>query len=264
MFQHAKQSRVFQDIIHQIQEAILEGKLKAGDKLPAERKLKELFQTSRGTLREALRVLEQKGLITIKTGTSGGAIIKNITTHSVSESLDLLIRSQKVSLSDLAQFRRDVEGTVTGLAAKYITNEGLDSLNEIISKVKKYMDAGISDWDKFINADNKFHMELARIAGNPIYESVLRTVHENISRYYNIFLKKDATLIKHNYQDMCDILEAVANKDSAKAKSLARQHVKQFSKFMEKVDMSNMEEKLNINSTGDIFSPPKNKNQYED
>ncbi len=74
MFQKAKQNRIFQDVVDQIQEAILQGRLKAGNKLPSERELQEIFQTSRGTLREALRVLEQKGLITIKTGVSGGPL----------------------------------------------------------------------------------------------------------------------------------------------------------------------------------------------
>jgi DNA-binding FadR family transcriptional regulator len=254
MFQHARQSRVFQDIINQIQEAILQGKLKAGDKLPAERKLKELFNTSRGTLREALRVLEQKGLITIKTGTSGGAIVKNVTTHNISESLDLLIRSQKISLNDLAQFRRDIEGIVTGMAAKHITKEGVELLKKIIDEVKDYLDEGVSNWDKFINADNNFHMELAKIAGNPLYESVLGTVHDNIYRYYNRFLEKDAALINHNYKDMCDILEAVTNRDSARAKSLARYHVKRFNKLMEKVDVSQLAEKISINIEKDIIS----------
>ena len=72
MFRAAKQSRIFQDIVDQIQEAILDGRFKAGDMLPSERELKEMFQTSRGTLREALRVLEQKGLIEIKLGVGGG------------------------------------------------------------------------------------------------------------------------------------------------------------------------------------------------
>lgn len=58
MFQEARQNRTFQNVIDQIQEAILQGRLKAGDKLPPERELKEMFNTSRGTLREALRVLE--------------------------------------------------------------------------------------------------------------------------------------------------------------------------------------------------------------
>ena len=105
MFRQARQSRIFEDVIDQIQEAILTGELSVGDKLPAERNLKEMFRTSRGTLREALRVLEQKGLITIKTGTNGGAIVKCPTTDQITESLTLLLRYEKVSLRDLAEFR---------------------------------------------------------------------------------------------------------------------------------------------------------------
>ena len=101
---------------------------------------------------------------------------------------------------------------------------------------------------------NDFHMELAKIAGNPLYESVIGTVHENIYRYYNSFLQKDTELISHNYQDMCDILEAVKNRDSAKAKSVARYHVKRFNKLMEKVDLSQLAEKINVNIEKDIVS----------
>jgi DNA-binding GntR family transcriptional regulator len=57
MFQAAKQTKVFQDVVEQIQDAILDGRLKTGDTLPSERQLKEMFNISRGTLREALRVL---------------------------------------------------------------------------------------------------------------------------------------------------------------------------------------------------------------
>ena len=65
LFRVARQNRIFRDVVEQIQEAIIQGRLKVGDRLPAERELKEMLQTSRGTLREALRVLEQKGLIEI-------------------------------------------------------------------------------------------------------------------------------------------------------------------------------------------------------
>ncbi|MBN2123894.1 MAG: FadR family transcriptional regulator, partial [Deltaproteobacteria bacterium] len=116
MFRKAKQNRIFEDVVEQIQEAVLEGRLEPGSKLPSERDLREMFNTSRGTLREALRVLEQKGLISIKTGVTGGAVVNALTTSKVSESLDLLIRYQKVSLSDLAEFREGVEGIVAGLA----------------------------------------------------------------------------------------------------------------------------------------------------
>jgi DNA-binding FadR family transcriptional regulator len=118
MFQTAKQTKIFQDVVEQIQEAILDGRLKAGDTLPAERELKQMFNISRGTLREALRVLEQKGLIQIKLGVGGGSVVKAVDTDQISESLGLLIRSQKVSLNHLAEFREDVEGIVAANAAR--------------------------------------------------------------------------------------------------------------------------------------------------
>ena len=61
MFQAAKQTKVFQDVVEQIQEAIFDGRLETGQTLPAERELKAMFNISRGTLREALRVWNKKG-----------------------------------------------------------------------------------------------------------------------------------------------------------------------------------------------------------
>jgi len=232
MFQQAKQNRIFQDVIHQIQEAILQGRLSTGDKLPAERKLKEIFKTSRGTIREALRVLEQKGLIEIKTGTSGGAIIKAVTTHQVSESLNLLIRSQKISLNNLAEFREGVEGIVTGLAALRAKKQDLDFLKSILKQAEEHLREGVTNWNIFINVDNNFHMALAQIAGNPIYESVLKTVHDNINPYYNRFLSKEEKIMKENYQDMSEIVKAVEKGLADKARSLAQDHVKRFNQFM--------------------------------
>ncbi len=233
MFKVAKQNRVFQDVIYQIEDAIFQGKLKVGDKLPAERTLKEMFQTSRGTIREALRVLEQKGLISIKTGTNGGAIVENVSTGVISESLDLLIRSQSLSLKHLAQFREDIEGNVTSLAAQNASENDILKLKKIVEKVKIAVEGGVKLWDDYIEADNEFHMQLAHIAENPIYISIIRTVHENINRYYNRFLEKENERMQENYQDMCDIIEAIENKDSNKAQLLARTHVQRFNKFME-------------------------------
>ncbi len=233
MFQQAKQNRVFQDVINQIQEAILQGKLKAGDKLPAERELKEMFKTSRGTLREALRVLEQKGLITIKTGVSGGPVVKAVTTHQVSESLALLIRYQRVSLRNLAEFREGVEGIVTGLAAERARKKDIQHLKGLLSEAKAYVGKGVSHWDEFIQVDNSLHMALAHIAGNPVYESVLQTVHNNIIRYYDRFLPRKEHNMKENYEDLCEIVAAVENGQAAEARVLAQDHVSRFNRFME-------------------------------
>jgi GntR family transcriptional repressor for pyruvate dehydrogenase complex len=233
MFQQAKQSKVFQNVVDQIQDAILQGKLKAGSKLPAERELKELFKTSRGTLREALRVLEQKGLITIKTGVNGGPVVEALSTNQVSESLDLLIRYQRVSLRDLAEFREGVEGIVAGLAVERVKAKDIQYLKKLLADAKTLLDEGASGWDAFLMLDNQLHMMLAHIAGNPIYESVLQTIYDNIHRYFDQFLPREEGLLRENYHDLCEIVEAVENGQAAQAHLLVQNHVYRFNRLME-------------------------------
>ncbi|TET86894.1 MAG: FadR family transcriptional regulator [Desulfobacteraceae bacterium] len=233
MFREAKQNRIFQDVVDQIQEAILQGRLKAGNKLPSERELQEIFQTSRGTLREALRVLEQKGLITIKTGVSGGAFVNALTTHQVSESLDLLIRYERVSLRDLAEFREGVEGIVAGLAVERAKKEDIQYLKNLLAEAKTNLDEGSSHWDDFIQVDNQLHMALAHIAGNPIYESVLQTIYDNIHRYFDQFLPREEEILRENYQDLCEIVKAVEKGQAAQAHLLVQNHVYRFNRLME-------------------------------
>ncbi len=112
MFEIAKQTRTFQNVVDQIEEAIFLGNLKPGEKLYPERDLRDIFGVSRGTLREALRVLEQKNLIEIKLGPGGGAFIKRLDSKVKSDGLDLLIRHGKISFEDIIEFRESIDGEV--------------------------------------------------------------------------------------------------------------------------------------------------------
>ncbi len=234
MFQTARQTKVFQDVVAQIQEAILDGRLKTGDTLPSERQLKDMFNISRGTLREALRVLEQKGLIEIKLGVGGGSVVKGVDTDQVSESLALLIRSQKVSLNHLAEFREDVEGIVAAHAAKRCTEADILQLKEHLNEARKCIDQGTSQRDAFIEIDKQIHMTLAAVAQNPIYVSVLHSVHDNIHRYYERYLSMEEPELKENYQDLCDLVSLIEKGQADKARELARDHVRRFNQYMEK------------------------------
>ncbi len=234
MFRAAKQNRIFQDIVDQIQEAILDGSVKSGDMLPAERELKEMFQTSRGTLREALRVLEQKGLIEIKLGVGGGAMVKSANSEQIGESLDILIRSQRVSLSHLCEFREGVEGDVVALAAQRATATDILHLKELLKEAKKHAEKGATHRDDFIEADKKLHLAMAQISRNPIYISILQMVHNNIHRYYDNFLHMEKRELMENYEDLCGIVQAVEKGDEEKSKSLAQSHIRRFSDYMEK------------------------------
>jgi DNA-binding FadR family transcriptional regulator len=238
MFQAAKQTKVFEDVVDQIQEAILEGRLKAGDTLPSERQLKDMFNISRGTLREALRVLEQKGLIEIKLGVGGGSVVKDLNADKVSEGLALLIRSQKVSLNHLAEFREEVEGIVAARAAARISPADSDRLRDLLKEAGRCVDAGPSQRDAFLEMDKRIHMTLARVAANPVYISVLHSVHDNIHRYYDQFLSMDARELQENYRDLCDLVDAVEKGQAGRARKLARGHVQRFNSYMKNREQS--------------------------
>lgn len=233
LFRAARQNRIFQDVVEQIQEAIIQGRLKVGDRLPAERELKEMLQTSRSTLREALRVLEQKGLIEIKLGMGGGAVVKAVTTDLVAESLDLLIRSQQVSLRHIAEFRERVEGDAVMLAASRMTKAGSNALKKLLEAARQCTLRGPEGVSDFLTADKNIHLCFAKITGNPIYISILKTIHENIRRYYDDFLIMDEPQMKENFRDLEDLVAAVDKRETGKAVDIVRAHVRRFNGYME-------------------------------
>ena len=232
MFQKVRKNRIFQDVVDQIEAAILDGKLKVGDTLPPERELRERFEISRGTLREALRVLEQKGLIEIRLGVNGGAVVKGVTTEKISENLAQLIRFQQVSLEHLAEFREGVEGSVVALAAKRATPEDIVQLKSLLAQALEHKEKGLDSQDAFIKVDEHIHQSLARISRNPIYISILQTVHENIHPYFESFLPREPHVIEENYRDLYNIVHAVETGDDKNARRLARLHVQHFNRYM--------------------------------
>jgi DNA-binding GntR family transcriptional regulator len=151
----------------------------------------------------------------------------------MSESLDLLIRYQKVSLRDLAEFREGVEGMVAAMAAKRGTEADIRNLKGLLDDAGVFLKQGTPGWDAFIRIDNQIHMVLAKMAGNPVYESVLRTVYDHIHRYFDRFLPREESIIEENYRDLREIVKAVEGGQAEKASRLVQDHVARFNKRME-------------------------------
>jgi DNA-binding FadR family transcriptional regulator len=232
MFRAAKQNRIFQDVVDQIEDAIIAGKLQPGETLPSERELKDLFQTSRGTLREALRVLEQKGLIEIKLGVGGGSVVKAAPLEQVCDSLDLLVRFQQISLRHLAEFREGVEGNVAATASRRATRRDIIELEALLEKARHYVAKGVSEWRRFVEIDGQVHQALARITGNPMYIVIHQMVHDNIQRYYEQFLPWTQTRLEENLDDLCRIVALIKAGDADQASARARRHVQRFGEYM--------------------------------
>jgi GntR family transcriptional repressor for pyruvate dehydrogenase complex len=237
MFENVKVIRTFDDIITQIESAILNNDLKPGDKLPSERKLIEVFKVSRGTLREALRSLEQRKLIQIKTGVQGGAIVNQVDSTQVIESLDFLLRYQKITIKELMEFREQVEGMIAAIATKKIRQEDIQQLESLLSAIKKDLENGIEKYDEIFGLDRKFHMVLLRATENRIYESVISTVYDNIYKYFENYLERDSKVLINTYKELMDIFKAVKAGDAELARENMQNHIRRYYRMMKKREL---------------------------
>jgi DNA-binding FadR family transcriptional regulator len=191
-----------------------------------------MFNTSRGTLREALRVLEERGLIEIKLGVHGGAIVRGVNADQVTRTLARMIRSQQVSLNHLAEFREGVEGNAASLAAQHATPEDIQRLQNLVEEARGHVFQEPPDRNAFIEVDKRFHQELAIIGGNPVYIFIMETIHENIHRYYDRYLSMKRHELEENFGDLRDITQAVAAHKADEARVLAQSHVLRFNRRM--------------------------------
>ena len=233
MFKKTSHSRVFQDLVDQIQTAILEGRLKPGDKLPPQRTLMDMFATSRASVREAMRVLEQKGLIEVKLGVQGGAVVRKTNIDPATEVLTLLMHQNEVSLAHLEAFRLCVEGDVTALAARSAEAGDIARLRRILERARDCLRSDRPDAKAFVEIDIEIHTALAEISGNPVFMAVVKMVHETILGYYDRFTLRRPAVLEENYRDLGAIVAAVEKGDADEARRLAREHVRRFSRHME-------------------------------
>jgi len=226
--QKLKSNRIFQHVVAQIEAAIIAGDLKPGDVLPSEMKLKEMFETSRGTIREAFRVLEEKGLVDIRTGVGGGAVVRSMDADKISAQLSLYVQTQQVSFDQIAEFREGVEGVVTALAARRATPADVRRLTDILDRAREIIEKAEPDWQSFIRLDMAFHVAVSEIAANPIHIAVHKMVHDQIMGHNTRFSQylSNAENLRESYRDLCDIAEAVAAGDTARAGLDAQMHVR--------------------------------------
>lgn len=169
MYKHLQASRLYEQIISQIEANIEDGTLSAGDKLPPERELSEQFGVSRTVVREAVKALREKGLVRIYPGK--GTFITDNTSEVMRESIGLMVKiDQDKGLANLMQIRAMLEPEIAALAAQMATPEDISEMEQAIQA----MDEALDDADAFVEADQQFHHSLAQATQN---ELILRLIN---------------------------------------------------------------------------------------
>jgi GntR family transcriptional regulator, transcriptional repressor for pyruvate dehydrogenase complex len=219
VYKLVRTSRLYEQIVQQIEDSIVKGDLKAGDQLPAERDLAQRFGVSRTAVREAVKALREKGLVEAYSGR--GTFITDGTTQAVRQSLDLMVKiGQPEGSTYLAEVRAILEPEIAAMAAARVQEPELATMREAVAA----MDRAGSDPETYIEADLDFHLALAEGAANPLILSLLDSIvgllREQRLRIFRVPGGPERGQIHHKR-----ILDAVERRDSEKAREAMRAHL---------------------------------------
>src|ERR1700694_1995930 len=221
VYKLVRTSRLYEQIVLQIEGSRVKGDLKPGDQLPAERDLAERFGVSRTAVREAVKALREKGLVEAYSGR--GTFVTNGTSQAIRQSLDLMIRiNQQEGSANLAELRLVLEPEIAGLAAPRIEEQLLATMREAVA----VMDRNLHDPDAYVEADLDFHLALAEAVGNPLILSLLDSIvgllREQRSRIFDVQGGPERGQFHHKR-----ILAAIEQRDPETAREAMRAHLQQ-------------------------------------
>lgn len=164
-------------VASQLRRQIVLGELKEGDQLPSETVLMEQFGVSRPTLREAFRILEAEGAITVRRGVRGGARVQVPEIGVAARHVGLLLQYRGTLLSDVYEVRAVLEPAAARMAARRRTSADLARLQELLDRHRE----SIEDPGGAIAADAEFHQLIVELSGNETLQ-VLAAMVSNIIR----------------------------------------------------------------------------------
>ncbi|MEO8450330.1 MAG: FCD domain-containing protein [Gemmatimonadota bacterium] len=170
MFQPVRTRRTFEEAVAQIADAIRAGDLKKGDRLPSERELVAQMAISRPTLREAIKVLVESGVVRVKPGPGGGMFVRSDLVP-----VDLVVERRELRVNEVAgvlEARRLFEPRVAQLAALYATDVDFEAMERTISLQREV----IGDRQRSLQLDLRFHLLMARATKNLTIVSLMRSL----------------------------------------------------------------------------------------
>ena len=215
-----KTKRAFEEVSAKIKKAIISGNYKPGDRLPSEVELSRQFNVSRQTVREALRILELSGFITIQRGAVGGAIIEDTILKSVSDSLFDAIQMRKISPDDLDTCRLEVEKAMMRYVISYADEADIERLQANIDEAKQVAATGNPPFKQNL----QFHRILAGASKNHMFYLIVDSMMAVITDFF-MRIPTDLDISKGAIRVHEDILSSIKERNLTKALLLIEKHI---------------------------------------
>lgn len=226
MFKKIEYRRLYEDVISQIEANISSEQLMPGDRLPSERELAEKVGVSRGTLREAFRILERQGMITARPG--GGRYVKKLPDGRMDRDR-ILLNLETAAMLDLLEAREVIESRIVELACARATRADL----EVIERSMAVIENSDAESGKVLDRDNDFHLAIAEATHNIVFVGI---VELNLDLLFQIRLKTSSMPGRANQiaEEHRAIFKAIKQRDVNKAKETMLNHLKNISSHLEK------------------------------
>ncbi|AVO54246.1 FCD domain-containing protein [Ectopseudomonas mendocina] len=240
-FGQVRQRRLSDDIVEQLESMILEGTLRVGERLPAERLLAEQFGVSRPSLREAIQKLVAKGLLVSRQG--GGNYVAESLGSTFSDPLILLLENKEDAQRDLLEFRHTLEGSCAFYAARRATDIDRQRLSEAFEALQDCYSRSSGKVTRAEEgaADARFHLAIAEASHNAVllhtirglFSLLKRNVVTNIGGMYAQREETREMLIKQHQA----LYEAIMEGRAEEARTLSNQHIDYVQEVLSEVQL---------------------------
>jgi len=221
--------RLYESVIEQIMDLIKSNELKPGDKLPPERELAEKLSISRGSLREAFRVLESRGLIKSKPG--GGRYIREIRKNGHNNTENIILSLEKSSILELLEAREMLEIKIAKIAAQRATPEDIELIKEALNKINEEEEL---KHGKETESDTEFHLAIASASHNFVFVNIIK-LHLDLLKDTREKTWKIPGRKEEQYQEHQVIFQAIKEHDAKKAGETMLKHLKNVREVLVKI-----------------------------
>ncbi len=211
-------TKLYEEIVEQLKNRIINRDIAPGEKLPAERTLAQMLTVNRSTVRAALGKLESMGLVEIRHGE--GVYVKDyLESGSLELVKDLLFKNNALDMDvfkNLMDLRQLLVPEMAYCAAQNRTDKDLARLESLVSE---------TDEKSIGNRDMRLHHLIARASGNVLYVVLLNAFTSQMNEYYDLYFSdmenRANTLVFHK-----DIYQAIKNREPDKAKQIMKDVLK--------------------------------------
>ena len=212
---------VHAEVVRQLDRLIAVRNLQDGDRMPSERDLAASLAVSRPSVREAVRILEARGRLTVRHGT--GVFVRRAAGE---DPLAGVISAERVRLRDLFQMRQVLEVPAAGWAAQAATGTDLDALAAILAQLERESARRPLDYERLKQLDSSFHMGIATAAGNPFLAQTMEVLQRMLAASMETTLKIPGRLPRSRRAHE-RILAALRAGDARGAQRAMRGHIAQ-------------------------------------